>query len=335
MTIPNPTRSAALAACLAFALAPAWPSSARADDPAVGDQIVGLMHKVWGQHPGIRANHAKGLVVEGSFVPTPAGAALSIAPLFKGPAAIPVTVRFSDSTGLPTIPDGAPGANPHGMAMKFHFSDGGEMDVVTNSLKFFPVATGEEFRDLFAAIAATKPDSPKPTPVEAFMAAHPAAPKAFGSVSTPVSWATETYNGVDAFLFVDAAGKKQPFRFQIVPAAGDTYLSPEDAAKQAPDFLTTEMTARLEKTPVMFRLTAQLANPGDPTNDATQPWPADRKVVDLGTLTLTKVTPDNATVAKSLLFMPNNLPAGVEVSDDPLIQTRDEAYPVSFSNRSQ
>jgi catalase len=293
------------------------------------------MYKVWGQHPGLRANHAKGLVVEGSFVPTPAGAALSKAPLFSGNAAIPVTVRFSDSTGLPTIPDGAPGANPHGMALKFHLAGGAEMDVVTNSLKFFPVATGEEFRDLLTAVSQTTPDSPKPTPVEKFMAAHPAAPKAFGSVSTPSSWARETYNGVDAFVFVDAAGKRQPFRFAFVPFEGADYLSAADAAKQAPDYLTTELTARLAKSPVQFHMMAQLAAPEDPTKDPTQPWPADRKMVDLGTVTLTSVVADNANVARTLLFMPNNLPDGVEVSDDPLIQTRDEAYPVSFSNRSQ
>jgi catalase len=317
----------------AFAVAAAPPT--RADDaPPVGQQIVDQMYKVFGEHPGMRANHAKGLMVEGTFTPSKAGPALSKAILFSG-GAVPVTVRFSDSTGIPTIPDGADGANPHGMAMKFHLAGGAEMDVVVNSLKFFPVATGEEFRDLLIAVSKTNKDTPKPTPVDQFMAAHPAAPKALGSTTTPVSWGQESYNGVDAFVFVDKAGKRTPFRFIFAPVAGEKHLSAADAAKQKPDFLTEEMSARLAKKPVQFRMMAQLAGPGDSTKDPTKPWPANRKVVDLGLITLNKVTPDNAKAQQAILFMPNNLVDGVEVSDDPLIQSRDEAYPVSFSKRTQ
>jgi catalase len=320
----------AMAVALTSVIAPV----ARADDAPVGQQIVEQMYKVFGEHPGMRANHAKGLVVEGTFTPSKAGPTLSKAILFSG-GTVPVTVRFSDSTGVPTIPDGAPGASPHGMAIKFHLAGSAEMDVVVNSLKFFPVATGEEFRDLLIAVGKTTKDTPKPTPVDQFMAAHPAAPKAFASTTTPVSWGRETYNGVDAFIFVDAAGKRQPFRFAFVPVEGPKHLSAAEAAKQKPDFLTEEMTARLARKPVQFRMLAQLAGPGDSTKDPTKPWPSSRKMIDLGMLTLTKVTPDNATVARSILFMPNNLVDGVEVSDDPLIQARDEAYPVSYSKRTQ
>jgi len=308
--------------------------ASRAEDAPLAEQLVNVMNKLWGSHPGLRANHAKGVVVEGSFTPTKEGAALSVAPLFKGPA-VPVTVRFSDSTGLPTLADGAGPANPHGMSIKFHLADGSEVDVVTNSLKFFPVATGEDFRDLLTAVSESGPDAPKPTKADQFFASHPSVPKAFGSASTPSSFARETYNGVNAFVFVDKAGKRQPFRFRIDPAAGEEHLSAADAAKQAPDFLMTELPARLAKGPVVFTLKAQLAAPGDPTKDATQPWPADRKLVPIGTITLTKAVPDSATAEKALLFLPTNLSAGIEPSDDPLIETRAEAYAVSFSRRSQ
>jgi hypothetical protein len=45
-----------------------------------------------------------------------------------------------------------------------------------------------------------------------------------------------------------------------------------------------------------------LAEPGDQTKDASQPWPDDRKLVDLGVLTLTKVLPDSAEAEKSSCF---------------------------------
>jgi catalase len=221
------------------------------------------------------------------------------------------------------------------MALKFKLSDGAEVDVVVNALKFFPVATGEEFRDLLTALAKTGPDTPHPTPVETFLAAHPAAGKAGATAKTPSSLARQTYNGVNAFIFVDADGKRQPFRFRFVPAAGEEILTPEEAAKRGPNYLMEEIGPRLAKEPASFRVLAQLAEPGDPTNDATKPWPDDRKTADLGTLTVTKAVADSASAEKTLLFMPNALTDGIEMSDDPLVDARVEAYAVSFGRRSQ
>jgi catalase len=148
------------------------------------------MHKVFGVHPGFRADHAKGIVVEGSFKASPEAAVLSRAELFNGNS-IPATVRFSDATGVPIVPDGADVANPHGMAVKFHLPDGSDTDMVINSLKFFPVATGEEFRDLLLALAASPPDAAKPTKFEQFVAGHPSNPAAFGTIATQDSFADE------------------------------------------------------------------------------------------------------------------------------------------------
>jgi catalase len=248
---------------------------------------------------------------------------------------VPLTARFSDATGLPDVADGSKAANPHGLAVKFHLPDGGEVDIVENSLKFFPVATGEEFRDLLQAVAASGPGAAKPTKLDAFFASHPAAPRALASAETPVSFAREAYNGIDAFVFVDRAGKRQPFRFQVVPEGGAQHLGPAEAAKQRPDFLVDELPRRLAQGPVRFRLTAQLAAPGDQTKDPTQPWPAERKVADLGTITLTRAAADNAAAERALLFLPGNLTEGIEASDDPLIGARNAAYAVSFGRRAQ
>jgi catalase len=270
-------------------------------------------------------------VATGVFTPSPAAATLSRAALFSG-GTIPVTVRFSNATGLPNIPDGDPNANPHGMAIKFHMAGGKNVDIVINSLHFFPVATGAEFRDLLLAVVASPPGTPKPTPVDNFMAAHPSAPAAFGTVHTPDSFADEEYFGVDAFVFVDKDGKRQPFRI-IASPDHVVHLDPAEAAKRSPDFLVDDLPARLAKGPVIFHLRAQLAEPGDPTADATKPWPAERKVVDLGTISLDTASPDSLAAQKKLLFLPTNLTDGIVPSDDPLISTRSGAYAVSFSRR--
>ncbi len=299
--------------------------------PSVAAQTIDTMNAAWGKHPGARANHAKGVVVEGSFTPSAAGPALSIAPIFAS-GTIPVTARFSDSTGLPDIADNAGAANPHGMAVRFNLP-GHPVDIVANSLGFFPVRTGEEFLAFLQANVASK-DAPHPTPVEKFIAAHPSVAKAFATVATPVSFAAEKYNGVDAFIFVDSKGGRHPFRFALVPVAGVHHLSPRDAAPALPNFLVDELPIRLKGNTVQFHLTAVLAEPGDPTNDATQPWPADRKSVDLGLITLTRPAADNAAAEKALHFLPNNLCKGIELSDDPLIMARVRAYLISFGRRA-
>jgi catalase len=303
-----------------------------ADDVAIETQIVDAMNKLFGVHPGFRANHAKGLVVEGSFKATPEAAALSRAAHFSG-ATIPLVARFSDATGVPNIPDGSPNANPHGISIKFHLPDGSDTDIVINSLKFFPVGTGADFRDLLLAVAASPPDAAKPTKIEQFVAAHPSVAAANATVQTPASFADEDYYGINAFVFVNKANQKQAFRYHLVPEH-PMHLDPAEAAKKSPDFLIVEMQERLKKGPVTFHLKAQLAAPGDPANDATKPWPDDRKIVDLGVVTLTKAAGNSLEAQKPLLFLPGQLTDGIEQSDDPLIDVRNGAYAVSFSRRN-
>jgi catalase len=313
------------------ALAIASPGFAHADDEPIEAQIVDALNKAFGTHPGVRANHAKGVVVEGSFKASPEAAALSKASLFAG-GTIPVTVRFSDSTGIPDLPDGVDAANPHGMAIKYHLPDGSETDMVINSLKFFPVATGEDFRDLLLAIAATPPNAAKPTKFEQFVASHPAVPAAFATAVTPDSFADEEYFGIDAFVFVNKAGARQAVRYQMTPARL-VHLDPADATKP-PNFLMDELPQRLQRGPVTFHLKAQLADAGDPTKDPTKAWPAERKVVDLGIVTIDKAVANSAEAEKPLLFLPGQLTDGIEPSDDPLIDVRTGAYAVSFSRRN-
>lgn len=245
-----------------------------------------------------------------------------------------MTGRFSDSTDIPNIPDGVGGANPHGMSMKFHLADGHDVDVVINSLKFFPVATPTEFRDLVLAVAASPPDAAKPTAIDTFIAAHPTVPGAFGSTSTPDSFADEEYNGIDAFVFVDKTGKRQPFRIITTPDHV-VHLDTADAAKRPPNFLVDELPARLAKGPVTFHLRAQLARPGDSTSDPTKRWPDDRHVAELGTISIDKAVADNAAAEKKLLFVPTNLTDGLALSDDPMIPARSGAYAVSFARRNK
>jgi catalase len=221
-----------------------WPSFIWSEDQPLEVQIVDALHKAFGTHPGFRANHAKGVVVEGNFKASSDAALLSKAKLFGG-TTIPATIRFSDATGIPNLPDGSALANPHGMAIKFHLPDG-DVDMVTNSLKSFPVPSGTEFRDLILAIAAGPPDAPKPTKLDQFVATHPTVAAASATVATPNSFADEEYRGINALIFVNKAGERQAVRYLIRPERV-VHLDPADATKRPPSFLVDELPQRLKQ----------------------------------------------------------------------------------------
>jgi catalase len=288
-----------------------------------------------GPHPGYRANHAKGILVSGTFTPARGASALSVAPHFA--QAVPVIVRFSDPTGVPNMPDANPNASPHGIAIRFDLPGGANADMVCISANSFPVATPEEFLQLLQAVAASGPGVAKPTPVEKFLGGHPVAAKWVTTPRpAPVSFATLAFYGVNAFKFTNAAGKTRYGRYEIIPEAGPQALSAEQTAAADPDYLMKELPQRIARGPVRFHLYAQLAAPGDAVNDATIPWPAERERVELGTLNIDKVAADQAGAQKSLLyFNPLALPDGIDASEDPILLARPPAYAVSFGQRMQ
>jgi catalase len=305
-----------------------------ADEPgkSVPEQIVDTMNMLFGKHPGFRSAHAKDIVCEGEFTPDPAASTLSRAPHLHGKP-VRVTVRFSDSTGVPNIPDGAPDASPHGMAVKFHLPEA-STDIVTNAFNGFAVATPEDFLGLLRAVAETGPSATKPTPIERFLGTHPKALKVVTTPKpTPLSFATESYFGVNAFLFTNKDGKERYGRYQFRPDDGEKFLTAEDAAKKPANFLIDELGDRLAKGPAKFRLVVQLAAEGDPVNDATAVWPDARPTVELGVLSVIKPVPDNAAAQRALAFDPLRLVDGIDGSDDPLLEARSAAYAISRRRR--
>jgi catalase len=300
---------------------------------SLANKAAALLMQAFGNHPGFRLAHAKGIVCRGSFEPAKAAADLSRAAHLQG-GRIPALVRFSDSTGAPTISDNDPNANPKGMAIRFELPGGVSTDIVANGLNGFVVGTPSDFVGLFSAIVATKPDTPKPTPLDQFLASHPAT-AAYLSLPnpTPASFATQAFFGNNAFVLVNARGQKQTIRYQVVPLAGEQHLSAPAATSQPPNFLMEEIRERLGKGPVEFRLIAQVADRTDPTADATKVWPEDRKKVELGIIQLTSVDARSAQTERAIIMDPTHLVDGVELSDDPLPAFRSQVYAISFEHR--
>jgi catalase len=78
-----------------------------------------------------------------------------------------------------------------------------------------------------------------------------------------------------------------------------------------------------------------LAQPGDVTDDATQSWPADRPVIDAGTLTLNSAVTQEDGPCRDVTFDPLILPHGIAASNDPLLAARSGAYSKSFNLRTR
>lgn len=300
---------------------------------ALADDLLEQFDRMFGLHPGFRAAHAKGLLLTGTFKPTSAAKALSKAPHFNRPST-PVTARFSNSTGLPFIADNVPDANPRGLAVRFNLADHVHTDIVSHSVDAFPARDGAEFLEFLKAAAASGPDVASPKPVETFLASHPAtlafvqAPK-----PSPSSLARETYYAINAYAFTNASGNTKFGRYRLLPDSGNDYLSAEKAAGIPANYHYDELHARLAKSPIRFKLFAQIAAPGDTTDDATIHWPESRELVELGTIELTAIASDNAAEQKQIIFDPIPRVEGIEPSDDPLLELRAAIYLLSGRRR--
>jgi len=229
-------------------------------------QMVNALYSAFGDNHS-RAVHAKGIMAVGTFEPSAEASRLTKASLFSGKS-MPVLVRFSDFTGIPTIPDTIGDANPRGFALKFSLPDGSSADVVTHSFNGFPTATTEEFRQLLLAIGASGAGAAKPTQLDAFLGAHPIA-KTFLTTQKPppASYATLSYFGVNAFAFTAADGTKMFVRYRFVPRGGEAFVPASDLSSKGPNYLQEELPQRLAKGPVIFDWYAQVAVAGDVIDD--------------------------------------------------------------------
>jgi len=280
--------------------------------------LVAQLQGIFGSHPGFRPAHAKGITAVGTFTPSEEAKKLSTAPHFNNPST-PVWVRFSNSTGIPNIPDFDPNANPRGIGIRFILGDHKHTDIVSHSTPFFPTRTGEGFLQFLQALVAGT--------IGDFLGANPSA-LAFVQAPkpAPVSYSTEEYFSVTAFKLIDSAGKATFIRYHIVPDAGVHTLDAEEVKKEDPDYLSKDLAKRLEAGPIGFKILAQVAEEGDVTDDATVHWPKERPVVTLGTFKLDSLLANNEKEQKHFILDPIPRVQGVEPSDDPLLEMRAAVY---------
>jgi catalase len=328
-------RFAAIAAVLtgivgAFAYAGGW-LTPHALSPS---SMINTFERVNGLHSGFRRNHAKGICVGGYFESNGRGVALSRAAIFP-PGRVPVIGRFALAGGQPYVSD-APNT-VRSMAIVFKLPDGEEWRTGMNNIPVFPVKTAQAFHDQLLA-SAPDPATGKPDPAQmkAFLARHPETAKAMQLIGNrPISsgFGNSTYNSLNAFRFINASGAMVPVRWSMVPVQPFEPISTTEPGKADKNYLFDTLIASIRSRPLQWHLIVTVGEPGDPTDDATIPWPPERQQIDVGTLTIDRVESEDTSPARDINFDPLILPDGIAGSDDPLLSARSAAYSQSFTRR--
>jgi catalase len=243
--------------------------------------------------------------------------------------------RFSLGGGQPYAADKPD--TVRGLGLQFSPADGELWRTAMINLPVFPFRTPEAF---YEQMIASKPDpktgKPDPANMKAFLARHPETEQALTIIKgQPVSsgFGNSTFHGLNAFDFINSAGASTPVRWLLKPAQPFEAASTASAS-QDKNYLFDALIAQMHRQPLRWHLIVIIGQPGDPTNDATIPWPEGREQVEVGTLTLDRLESDENSAATDINFDPLVLPAGITPSDDPLLSARSAVYSQSFTRRA-
>jgi catalase len=289
-------------------------------------------NEVFGRHPGLRALHARGTLLRGSFTAAPAAATLTRAGHLQGEP-IPVTARVSNGSGNPNMPDYAP--DVRGLAVKFYLPEGSRTDIVAQTAPRFPVHTPAAFLDM---LRAQKPRPAMAWKLPLFLLQNPGTiarlPPNLAALVPPESYATCSYYAIHAYRFVDAGGGSRFVRYTWRPEAGERRLGLREAKRRGTRFLENEIRERVGRDSVRFVLELQIAEAGDNVDDPTSVWPRDRRRVNAGVLELTGLETERETGGDVLVFDPSRIVEGIELSADPVLRFRPAAYSDSVARRT-
>jgi catalase len=311
-----------------FAYAGGWLRPDALTPPRFTDRF----EHVYGRHDGFRRNHAKGLSATGTFASTGAAAAICRAAVFQQ-GSVPLIGRFSLGGGLPDQADKPGTVRGLGLLLE---ANGQQWRTAMINIPVFTDSTPQGFYERLLA-SKPLPDTGKPDPqkMAAFLDRHPETAAAMKIIkqSPPSSgFADSTFHGLNAFYFTNGAGATVPVRWSVIPQEAPTAPSPSSVPGK--DYLFDDVIRAVAQRPLSWRLVITIGEPGDPTNDATKPWPQSRRSVEAGTITISAVQTEEAGNARDINFDPLVLPDGITASDDPLLPARSAVYARSFTRRA-
>jgi len=326
-----------------------------------GEQLVEWTRRAFPDRaPNTRAAHATGISVKGTFRPSPTGAALCTAQfLNRGP--IEVLGRFSNGSGRAQQRDRDQDAR--GLALKFFAGTRDEMDLVAMTLALFFVDRPEDFEEFslvsmpvpreefevswwekikLSAQLKLPPEMPptdldedlSPARLVEYAKQHPECKTAIGMLAgliKPVSLGRATYHGVHTFRVVDPSGLSRPIRYKWSPVTGSQDLG-DNVGERDQQYLHEELRDRLAREPIRFTLNFLMGDQGDPLDRPTALWPVARRRINAGSLEIREVLDDQDDCERTG-YNPTRVGGGFELSDDPVLSARGDAYTASWNDR--
>jgi catalase len=312
-------------AAIAFAYTAGWLTPHR----LTPTRLVAALQPPQGPALGHRRNHAKGICFTGTFDANGKGSELSQAKMLE-PGQYAVVGRFNVAGADPKISYGM--AAVRGFGIRITASDGQEWRSAMIDAPVFAAPTPQAFFEFLTAAASKDPNAFKQ-----YSSAHPEILTFISWVKSHgrnESWTEDRFNSLDSFVFIDKSGARSVVRWSFIPSVKPVTLSPEELAKRDPDFLEEDIIQRVAVAPQTWDLVITVADPGDPTSDPTRAWPADRRTINVGTLTVRQIEPEVDGPCRDVNFDPAVLPAGITTSDDPFPAARSSAYRVSYDSRT-
>jgi catalase len=301
---------------------------------ATAEKVVDALQGAYGLHPGKRRNHVKGVGALGTFVGNREASALSRSLLFSGDE-IEVVARFSIAGGNPAVSDADKGTR--GLGLEFRLPGGALHHITMLDTPMFFAAVPQTFLDRFLAMrldpATGRPDAGK---VRDFVASHPdfaGQAKFLRDNNPPPSYANCAYFGVHTFKFVDRQDKVTLVRWRFVPHDGEKQLSDTELTTMPHDFLEKALIERTRGGPIRWDMIVTIGEPGDPENDPTVLWPANRRELNAGTLTILSAMSDPTAGSYKINFDPLMMADGIAPTDDPVLLFRSPSYGVSHTRR--
>jgi catalase len=296
----------------------------------LAETAVNGIEKVFGKYPGFRRAHARGELYEGIFSANGAATPLTTAPHLQQ-GEVKALVRFSHSSPDPTWTDVM--SPVKGMAVQFQLPDGAVTNIVGVNSPIFMAKTPEVFTEMLGIVKSFKNGKPRIKDLTELVVKYPesrAAIDVLKKMHAPASFATGRYYAIHAFYFIDEEGKKRPIKYEWEPEAGVETLTLPKAASMPIEYYKADLEDRLAQRPVHFDLNIVLGEKEDPTDDPTLEWPADRKKVTIGRLSVLK----KAEHAESAIFDPTAVTAGIACSEDQILNFRHDAYSISHNRRT-
>jgi catalase len=291
-----------------------------------------------------RVVHAKGAAAHGYFQVYKSMAPYTKAKFLQDPSKkTPVFVRFSTVTGGRGSADTV--RDPRGFAVKF-YTEEGNYDLVGNNLPVFFIRDAIKFPDMVHAFKGA-PDNNMPAASSShnsfwdFISLTPESTHMiiwlFSDRGTPRSYRMTEGFGVNTYVWVNSAGKRQYVKYHWKPKLGVHNLDRHEATRLAgvdPDYLSRDLWNAIAKgEEVQYELFVQLMKIGDELKqdfdplDPTKTWPEDKfSLMRVGKMVLNRNPKNFFAEVEQAAFCPASIVPGIEFSADKLLQGRTFSY---------